>query len=69
MVTSGHNTLNDTLLSMVHHIHRSILLLVFHNAYITAANKKDAIQKLEEKIDNPIIINIILLSEDSDIIE
>ena len=33
----------------------------FHNAYITAANKKDAIQKLEEKIENPIIINIILL--------
>jgi hypothetical protein len=40
---------------------------VFHNAYITAANKKDAIKKLKEKIDNPIIINIILLSEDSDI--
>jgi hypothetical protein len=42
---------------------------VFHNAYITAANKKDAIKKLKEKIDNPIIINIILLSEDSDITE
>jgi hypothetical protein len=41
----------------------------FHNAYITATNKKDAIKKLKEKIDNPIIINIILLSEDSDITE
>ena len=41
----------------------------FHNAYITAANKKDAIKKKKEKIDNPIIINIILLSEDSDITE
>ena len=41
----------------------------FHNAYITAANKKDAIKKLKEKIDNTIIINIILLSEDSDITE
>jgi len=41
----------------------------FHNAYVTAANKKDAIKKLKEKIDNPIIINIILLTEDSDITE
>lgn len=41
----------------------------FHNAYITAASKKDAIKKLKEKINNPIIINIILLSEDSDITE
>jgi len=41
----------------------------FHNAYITASNKKEAIEKLKEKIDNPIIINIISLTEDDDIIE
>ena len=42
---------------------------VFHNAYITASNKKEALEKLKEKINNAIIINIISLTEDNDITE
>lgn len=42
---------------------------VFHNTYITASNKKEALEKLKEKINNAIIINIISLTEDNDITE
>jgi hypothetical protein len=41
----------------------------FHNAYITASNKKEALEKLKRKINNAIIINIISLTEDNDITE
>jgi hypothetical protein len=41
----------------------------FHNAHITASNKKEALEKLKRKINNAIIINIISLTEDNDITE
>ena len=42
---------------------------LFYNAYITASNKKESLEKLKRKINNAIIINIISLTEDNDITE